>query len=120
MLDEEVQREPGADEDDVGGKQNAGEGSDARRRQGVAVGLRPMIVCVAGAGGGGDGAKGVVVAERRAIDAVVVAVLVFDEELLCAVAVGFQRADIRACSTSRRGRNERGIGRAAALQNLAR
>ena len=45
-----------------------------------------MVACVAGAGGGSDGANGVVVAERRAIDAVVVAVLVFDEELLCAVA----------------------------------
>ena len=53
-----------------------------------------MVACVAGAGGGSDGANGVVVAERRAIDAVVVAVLVFDEELLCAVAVGFQRTNV--------------------------
>ena len=38
LLDEEVQREPSADEDDVGDEQNAGEGPDVQRRQGVAVG----------------------------------------------------------------------------------
>jgi len=38
LLDEEIQREPSADEDDVGDEQNAGEGPDVQRRQGVAVG----------------------------------------------------------------------------------
>ena len=94
LLDKEVQREPDGDEGDVGGKEDAGEGAEARRWQGVVAGHWPMVMVATDAGGGSDGANGVVVAQRRGVDAVVVAVLVFDEELLRAVAVGFQRADM--------------------------